>query len=276
MSCIFSVDVEDWFHILDLPSTPSIDRWNSLESHVEKDFFVLLDMMQKADVTSTCFFLGWVAERFPDLVKAAAEAGHEIGSHGYGHELVYELDAQAFRDDIQRAKDAIESACGRQVKGYRAPGFSFTAETPWVYEQLANAGYQYSSSVFPASRGHGGISDAEMDPFFTDEGVAEFPISVVNKFGKRLCLFGGGYLRLFPGGMVRKAARGVLRSGRIVNFYIHPREINPSHPRLEMSRLRRFKTYVNLTTTEGKLSKLFHEFDFTTFEQELAKLKKPA
>ncbi len=274
MNCIFSVDVEDWFHILDLPSTPPIADWVSLPSHVERDFHVLLEMMESAGVRSTCFFLGWVAERFPQLVRAAEEAGHEIGSHGYGHQLVYQLTAQEFFDDIRRARDVIQQHSGAAVKGYRAPGFSFTTETPWVYEQLAKAGYQYSSSVFPASRGHGGIRDAEMDPYFVDDApIAEFPISVVDKFGKRLCLFGGGYLRLFPGRIVRGAARRVLRSGRLVNFYIHPREINPHHPRLEMSRVRRFKTYVNLATTRGKLQRLFREFRFTTFEQQLEQLQ---
>ncbi len=273
MTCIFSIDVEDWFHILDLPTTPPIAQWDSLPSHVEHDFEVLLQMMADCGIRSTCFFLGWVADRFPHLVRRAAEAGHEIGSHGYGHQLVYQLSRTEFADDIRRAKEVIERHSDQPVLGYRAPGFSFTKETPWVYEELAVAGYRYSSSVFPAARGHGGIRDAQMDPYRVDEtNIVEFPISVVDRFGKRLCLFGGGYLRLFPGGLVRAAARDVLSSGRLVNFYIHPREINPDHPRLEMSMPRRFKSYVNLKTTGKKLKSLFREFEFQTFSEQLEQL----
>lgn len=268
MTCVFSIDVEDWFHILDLPTTPPMSSWDSLESHVEKDFQTLLEMMAGTGIRSTCFFLGWVADRFPHLVTAADNAGHEIASHGYCHRLVYELGRKEFSDDVRRSKELIEEIVGKEVRGFRAPGFSVTSETPWYYDELAAAGYRYSSSVFPAARGHGGIRDANLDPYVDPATkIVEFPITVIDKFGKRLCLFGGGYLRLFPIRFIRKAAKEVLQSRRMVNFYIHPREINPAHPRLEMSRMRRFKTYVNLATTQPKLKTLFTNFEFTTFAE---------
>ena len=277
-ACIFSVDVEDWFHILDVPSSPAIDKWASLPSHVEKDFRHLLDMFDRCEgvgnggVKVTCFFLAWVAERFPHLVKEAAARGHEIASHGYAHRLVYQCTADEFHDDVTKARDILQNITGKPVLGYRSPGFSCTADVPWFFDKLVEAGYRYDSSVFPAARGHGGMADAQLAPHVISAKsgrLAEFPITVTDMFGKRLCLFGGGYLRLFPSWMIHRGTRQVLREDRPVVFYIHPREINPTHPRLPMSFKRRFKTYINLKTTEPKIRKIFSEFQTTTFEQYL-------
>ncbi len=273
MKCIFSVDVEDWFHILDLPSTPSLDQWDALPSRVEKNFLRLLDLFGEKQVRITCFFLGWVAARYPHLIRAAREFGHEIASHGYAHRLIYQMTPAQFFDDALRAKRTIEDTSGCQVIGYRASGFSVTHGTPWFFEKLAEAGYRYDSSVFPARRGHGGMTGAEYAPHFVQAGsgqLVEFPITLTKILNTPVCLFGGGYLRLAPWALIRRGAERVLRMGRPVVFYLHPREIDPHQPRLDMGLLRRFKSYVNLDTTEEKLRQILSTFEFTTFAEFLS------
>jgi polysaccharide deacetylase family protein (PEP-CTERM system associated) len=269
---IFSVDVEDWFHLLDDPGVPAIDQWASLPSHVEKNFSRLLDLFSEKNVQVTCFFLGWVAERFPHLVKEAAARGHEVASHGYGHRLVYELSRTDFYEDVRCARLLLEDIAGVEVVGYRAPGFSTTEETPWFFDGLVEAGYQYDSSVFPATRSHGGMPHGRREPHRTGkhDALLEIPISVADFVGKPMCFFGGGYLRLFPYWLIRKKAQHVLDEGRPVIFYVHPREIDPGHPRLPMGAVRRFKSYVNLETTEVKLRHILQDFPVTTFKNLLS------
>ncbi len=269
MKCIFSVDVEDWFHILDLPSTPPISEWDALPSRVEKNFLILLDIFAEKNAHVTCFFLGWVAQKFPHLVREAMKRGHEIASHGYAHRLVYRMTREEFFDDAKKSKTIIEDAAGRPVLGYRSAGFSVTKDTPWFFEMLMEAGYQYDSSVFPALRGHGGLEGGQLAPFLhrgLSGSLVEFPITVKKVFGKPICFYGGGYLRLFPYFLIQRMTRQVLADGRPVNFYIHPREIDPHHPRLSMGFMRRFKSYVNLRSTEVKIRRLLSEFELTTFE----------
>ncbi len=248
---IFSVDVEDWFHILDVPSAPAISEWSGMPSHVEKNFTRLLDLFSEYNAQVTCFFLGWVAERFPHLVREAVKRGHEVASHGYGHRLVFEQSQGEFYDDVRKARLLLEDIAGMRVLGYRAPGFSSTSDTPWFFDALAKAGYAYDSSVFPAHRGHGGIPEARRDPYRVDGvGILELPISVADFAGTGMCFFGGGYLRFFPYWLISRKVNEVVADGRPVVFYIHPREIDPAHPRLAMKASRAFKTYVNLESTE--------------------------
>jgi polysaccharide deacetylase family protein (PEP-CTERM system associated) len=213
----------------------------------------------------TCFFLGWVAERFPHLVREAATRGHEIASHGYAHRLVYTMTAREFREDALRSRLLLEDIAGASVIGYRAPGFSSTDATPWFFPELRASGYRYDSSVFPARRGHGGNPASPLTPHFVLDGsLIELPVTVADLAMARVCLFGGGYLRLFPYRAIRHMTRRILSCGRPVMFYIHPREIDPAHPRLRMPIHRRFKSYVNLHRTERKLQNLLREFSFTS------------
>lgn len=269
---IFSVDVEDWFHILDVPGAPALPEWSGLPSRVERNFSKLLDIFSEQNVQVTCFVLGWVGERFPHLVKEAAARGHEIASHGYGHRLVYEQKRDDFYDDVRHARLLLEDIAGVPVTGYRAPGFSTTEQTPWFFDVLAEAGYQYDSSVFPAARGHGGMRDGRRDPHRVGkgDGILEMPISVADLMGKTMCFFGGGYLRLFPYWLIHKMAQRVLSEGRPVVFYIHPREIDPAQPRLPMSRSRQFKSYVNLESTEAKIRRVLRDFPVTTFQNAIS------
>ena len=267
MKSILSVDVEDWFHILEAASAPDISQWDSLPSCVERNFRKLLDLFSEKNVRVTCFFLGYVAERYPHLVKEASDRGHEIASHGYAHRLIYTMTPQAFLEDARKSKEILEGISGKAVNGYRAPGFSVTADTPWFFEKLVEAGYRYDSSVFPAPRQHGGLNTTKYSPHLIADKLMEFPITVTDIVGKRFCFFGGGYLRLFPYPVVRQMCRKVLGENRPVVFYIHPREIDPGHPRLSLGLTRTFKSYVNLKTTEPKLRNILDEFQVTTFAE---------
>jgi polysaccharide deacetylase family protein (PEP-CTERM system associated) len=268
VKCIFSVDVEDWFHTLDLPSTPDLSRWDFLPSRVESNFGRLLDIFSEKQVHVTCFFLGWVAQKFPHLVREADRRGHEAASHGYAHRLIYEMTPREFYDDALTSKKIIEDILGHPISGYRGAGFSVTAKTPWFFAKLIEAGYEYDSSVFPGPRGHGGLDNGRYAPYRmgnSSEGLVEFPITTTKMLGVPMCFFGGGYLRLFPSLLIENMALKVLREGRPVIFYVHPREIDPHHPRLPMGLRRKFKSYVNLKTTEAKIRRVLAEFEVTTF-----------
>ncbi len=218
-------------------------------------------------------FLGWVAERYPQLVREAVRRGHEVASHGYAHRLVHRMTRAEFCADALRARKILEDVSGTEVGGFRSAGFSVTEDTPWFFPAVAEAGYQYDSSIFPAQHGHGGMRSSRREPYRVDaEGadLIEFPISVADVFGKPMCFFGGGYLRLFPYALIRRMALRVLGEGRPVIYYVHPREIDPAHPRLSMSAIRRFKSYVNLHSTEGKLHRILREFPTVTFREYLA------
>lgn len=273
-ACIFTVDVEDWFHILDLPSTPKFEQWDAMPSRVEENFRYMLNIFSESNVHVTLFVLSWVANRFPQLIKDAHAAGHEIASHGSRHELVYEIGQERFREDVIHSKKVLENLIGESVNGYRAPGFSVTEATPWFFDELAKAGYTYDSSIFPGTRGHGGLKSAPNEPYTveTDYGrIEEFPISLSKTLGKELYFFGGGYLRFFPYSLIKSKIKDVLKEERPVIFYLHPREIDPDQPRLEMSAKRRFMTYYNLASVEGKMRKLFREHDISTFASHLKK-----
>lgn len=267
---VLSIDVEDWFHILDVPSSPPIAEWDGLPSRVEASFRDMLGAFEEHKVRTTLFFLAWVVERYPHLVREAVQGGHEIASHGYAHELVYTKDRAGFLADISRSKDIIEQAAGVAVKGYRAPGFSVTPETPWFFDAVKEAGFSYDSSIFPGKRGHGGMPEAKAIPHIINTAhgdLVEFPISMSSVLGRPTYFFGGGYLRFFPYWVIAAKAKEVLAEGRPVVFYLHPREVDPHHPRLEMSLKRQFMTYYNLRSTMPKMKRVCKDLPLTTFAE---------
>lgn len=265
-SCL-TIDVEDWFHILDSPAVPGIERWPFLESRIERNLEELLAVLDSFSVKVTFFWLGWVAERHRDLVRMCRDAGHEIASHGYAHVLAYEVGPRIFKADITLAKDILENITGDQVRGFRAAGFGITKKAPWAFEVIKESGYQYDSSVFPASRGHGGIADAPLTPYFieTQNGhLLEIPMSIVEIFGRRTSLFGGGYLRVANKLMIKWGINKLQSAGRPLILYLHPREIDPAQPHLPLSIPRQFKCYVNLNTTLPKLKWLCKNYTLYT------------
>jgi polysaccharide deacetylase family protein (PEP-CTERM system associated) len=260
----FTVDVEEWFHVLDVDAAPPPARWGEQPARVERNTRVLLDHLDRAGVRGTFFVLGWVAERYPGLAREIARRGHEVACHGHEHLLAFRAGRATFAADARRAKAVLEDAVGAPVTGFRAAGFSITRNTPWAFDELATAGFAYDSSVFPARRGHGGFPGAPCVPhrIAGPEGgsLVEFPIPPVALGPIRLPFSGGGYLRLFPAPFVRLCARRSLRRGVPVNVYVHPREVDPDQPRLRLSAKRRFMTYVNVSRGERKVVALLRAF----------------
>jgi polysaccharide deacetylase family protein (PEP-CTERM system associated) len=264
-AAVMTVDVEDWFHILDSPVVPGIEDWAGLESRVERNTERVLDLFEGSNTRATFFWLGWLAQRHKALVRRCQQAGHEIASHGYGHVLAGQVGRDGFRSDVIRAKGILEDITGRAVAGLRAPGFGVTNGTGWVFDEIRRAGHRYDSSVFPGSHAHGGLDRAHDGPHVipTRAGrLVECPTSVVSVLGRRLALFGGGYLRLAPAWLIRWGIRRLRAASRPLVVYVHPREIDPRQPRLPLRLTRRFKCYVNLRTTMPKLKWLCREHEF--------------
>ncbi|MFC1555702.1 XrtA system polysaccharide deacetylase [candidate division KSB1 bacterium] len=276
MNNIFSIDVEEWFHILEVNSSPDLMSWDNQESRIEVNFMKLLDALSGAKQKATCFFLGWIAEKYPHLVKEAISRGHEIASHGFAHQLIYTQTPDDFFEDIYKTKKLLEDITGKKVIGYRAPGFSITRNTIWAFEKLIEAGYKYDSSLFPAKRGHGYFLNIPFAPHkitLAENTIYEFPITVVDLLGTRLCYFGGGYLRLFPLSVIGYMARRISIDKRPVIYYIHPREIDVKQPRMNMGIMRKFKSYVNIGTTGKKIENILSNGEFSTFENFLDEYK---
>jgi polysaccharide deacetylase family protein (PEP-CTERM system associated) len=270
---IFSIDVEDWFNLSGTGCEPPPSQWDRLESRVERNFRGLLALLAEGGSKATCFFLGYFAKRFPQLVREAVAAGHEIASHSYFHRLVYEQSPTEFYADARDTRMLLEDICGQPVRGFRAPAFSVTAQTPWFFDKLAEAGYRYDSSVFPAPHQTGGLATGRLGPHRVDTAcgpLAEFPITAVRVLGRPTCFFGGGYLRLFPYPLIRSMGRRALNDGRPAVFYVHPREIDPEQPRLPLSARRKFTCYVNLRSTRPKIQHILRDFKVTSFADYLS------
>jgi polysaccharide deacetylase family protein (PEP-CTERM system associated) len=255
-----SVDVEDWFQVGAFEAVIGRDQWDGLEQRVERNGQAVLDLFAEAGVKATFFTLGWVAERHPGLIRRAAEAGHEIASHGWAHDRVFTLGEQGFRDDLRRAHLAISRAAGVEPVGYRAPSFSIDARTPWAHRILAEQGYAYSSSVAPLRHDHYGWPEA---PRFAHRplpgsDLIELPVTTVELGGRRLAAGGGGFFRLLPYRFSSWAIDRVNRSeSRPAVFYFHPWEIDPGQPRVAGASLRsRLRHYSRLSAMRPKLLKL--------------------
>jgi polysaccharide deacetylase family protein (PEP-CTERM system associated) len=261
-----TVDVEDYFHVSAFDRVLSRDDWPAQESRVEANTERLLALLAEHRVRATCFVLGWVAERWPGLVKAIAAGGHEVASHGYWHRLVYTQTPDQFREDLRRARAVIENASGIRVRGYRAPSFSITAKSLWALDVLAEEGYDYDASIFPIRHDRYGLPSAPRHIFRVHCGtrdLVEVPGSTVRVAGVKVPMAGGGYFRLLPYAWTRW---GIARLNRVERqpavFYLHPWEIDPDQPRLAANALGRFRHYRNLHRTEGRLRRLLEEFRF--------------
>jgi len=254
-----SVDVEDWFQVGAFEKVIARSSWDGLEQRVERNADAVLALFDEAGVKGTFFALGWVAERYPALIRRIAEAGHEVASHGWDHVRVHELTAAAFRADLERARIAIEDSCGLSPAGYRAPSFSIDARTPWAHRVLAEEGYTYSSSVAPVRHDHYGWPEA---PRFAhrplpDSALIELPVTTVEVAGRRLAAGGGGFFRLLPYRFSDWAVARVNAEQRPAVFYFHPWEIDPGQPRVRGAPLRsRLRHYSRLSAMRPKLLKL--------------------
>ncbi|MBK1657574.1 DUF3473 domain-containing protein [Paracraurococcus ruber] len=259
-----SVDVEDWFQVQAYAGTIRREDWEGLDRRVEANTDRILGLFERAGVTATFFTLGWVAERHPALIRRIVAAGHELASHGHGHELVREIGAARFRADIRRAKAVLEDAGGVPVRGYRAPTFSIGPRiTPWAHAVLAEEGHDYSSSLFPVRHDLYGDEAAPRGPHRPDpSGVTELPMTTLRLGGRNLPCAGGGWFRLTPYAAFRTALRRVNQAERTPGiFYFHPWEIDPDQPEVPAARpLARFRHRVGLRRMEHRLERLLRDF----------------
>lgn len=261
-----TVDVEDYFQVSAFEGHVSRSQWNTLESRVLRNTEVLLTMFEGAGVSATFFVLGWVAERFPALVRQIALAGHEVASHGYEHRLVYSMTPAEFRDDLRRAKAVLEAAAGFPVLGYRAPSFSITRRSLWALDVLIDEGYVYDASIYPVHHDRYGIPDWPRhihQVTRTGGSIWELPGSTARWAATNFPIGGGGYFRLLPYGWTR---RGIARMNdqerQPAVFYLHPWEIDPDQPRLRVGGLSGLRHYRNLDKTQGRLYRLLRDFRF--------------
>lgn len=259
-----SVDVEDWFQVGAFERVIDRAQWDSLDFRVERNVDAILALFDEAGVKGTFFTLGWVAQRCPALIRRIAEAGHEVASHGWDHARVFTMDAKAFTADLARAREVLEQLSGQRITGYRAPSFSIDPRTLFAHRVLADAGYRYSSSVAPIAHDHYGWRDA---PRFAhrplaDADLLEIPVTTVEWAGRRMAAGGGGFFRLFPYALSRRAiARVNTQDRRPALTYFHPWEIDPDQPRVAHAPLRsRLRHYSRLGAMAGKVRRLLGDF----------------
>ena len=260
-----TVDVEDYFQVSAFESHISPDSWQSHHCRVERNTSLILELFARHGVKGTFFVLGWIAERFPELVRMIHAAGHEIASHGYSHVRVTEQSPDVFREDVRRTKSLLEHVCGAAVKGYRAASFSILESNLWALDVLAEEGHAYSSSIYPIRHDLYGIPDAPRFAFRrSNPGILEVPITTVRFLRQNLPCGGGGYFRLLPYNVSRWALRHVnRRDGEAGVFYFHPWELDPDQPRQEGIGVgTRFRHYVNLHRMESRLNRLLGDFDW--------------
>lgn len=266
-----TIDVEDYFQVSAF--APHIARadWNLRECRVERNVDRILELLDRSGAKATFFTLGWIAERYPQVVRSIVAGGHELASHGYGHERASDQSEQAFFADVQLAKILLEDLSGTEVRGYRAPSFSIGTANQWAFDCLERAGYRYSSSVYPIRHDHYGMPDA---PRFAHRvrGLTEVPPTTLRMFNRNWPASGGGYFRLMPYAMSRWMLRMVNRKDASpAVFYFHPWEIDPDQPRVAgVGAKTRFRHYVNLRVMEAKLARLFADFRWDRMDRVFA------
>ncbi len=257
-----TIDVEDYFQVSAFAPHIARSDWDRRECRIERNVDRILEMLSARGIRATFFTLGWIAERYPQVVRSIVAQGHEMASHGYGHQRVSDLTREEFEADIRRAKTILEDLSSAAVVGYRAPSFSIGADNLWALDSLADAGYRYSSSIYPIKHDHYGMPDAPRFAHRINAGLIEIPATTLRVLHRNLPSSGGGYFRLLP----YAASRWMLRrvnaiDGQAAVFYFHPWEIDVDQPRIDdISAKTRFRHYLNLGRMEHRLQRLFLDF----------------
>jgi polysaccharide deacetylase family protein (PEP-CTERM system associated) len=264
-----TIDVEDYFQVSAFAPYIRRDEWDSRECRVERNVGRILELLAARDVKATFFTLGWIAERYPQLVRDIVAQGHELASHGYGHQRASDLDRAAFRADVSRAKAILEELSGRPVRGYRAPSFSIGTGNLWAFDVLAETGHHYSSSIYPIRHDHYGMPDSPRFAYRLANGLLEVPVTTVRLWGRNLPSSGGGYFRLLPYAVSRWLIGKVNRDdAESAVFYFHPWEIDVAQPRVAgIDAKSRFRHYVNIGRMEGRLQQLLADFRWGRMDQ---------
>lgn len=263
----FTIDLEDWFCSHNLKANVRYEDWDTLPGRIIEPTMRILQLLDKYQCKATFFVLGWIADRYPDLIKTIAAEGHEIASHGYSHTLLTEMTAESFEADLRKSIIAINDSCGVMPKGFRAPAFTVVKPTLWALDILAKLQFTYDSSIYPTSiHPDYGIGNAPLSLFKTDDDLIEIPLSSATLFKRKFPCSGGAYLRLLPYPIYRKLVHNVIASGRHFIFYLHPWEIDTEMPRLKLPFSKSLRHYTNIATTFGKMERLLQEFEFSTLE----------
>lgn len=264
-----TIDVEDYFQVSAFAPYIRRDEWETRECRVERNVHRILDMLSGHGAKATFFTLGWIAERYPQLVRRIVAEGHELASHGYGHERASDQSEQDFLADIRRAKQILEDLGGVAVQGYRAPSFSIGTRNLWAFDCLQAAGYQYSSSIYPIRHDHYGMPDAPRFAHPVRDGLLEIPVTTLRMLERNLPSSGGGYFRLLPYGLSRWMLRRVNAQDReAAIFYFHPWEIDPEQPRVAgIDAKARFRHYVNIDRMEARLDRLMGDFKWGRMDE---------
>ena len=265
MKTLLSVDVEDWFQVDNLKQAITRDSWDGNVSRVERNVDIILNLMSKYNSTATFFILGWIADRFPYLVKRIHSEKHEIACHGYNHDLVYSLTRENFRNDILKTKNILEDTIGEKIIGYRAPNFSIT---DWAIDELVSLGFKYDSSLFltVAHNRYGKLNNYEIpskNVFKLKEDFYQVMLSHLDIFGIKLPWSGGFYFRFIPYSIFKTGINKIIKNKGIYVFYIHPWEFDPDQPRVKNINLQyKFRHYTNLKKTEMKFLNLLNDYKF--------------
>ena len=264
-----TIDVEDYFQVSALAPYVPRAHWDHTPCRIERNIHLILHLLRESSATATFFTLGWVAERYPKLIREIASEGHEIASHGYGHHRATEQSADVFLSDIRAAKVLLEDVSGQQVRGYRAPSFSICSQNLWAFDCIAQAGYRYSSSVYPVRHDHYGMPDAPRFAFQPRPGLTELPVTTSRMFKANLPAGGGGYFRLMPYAVSRWLIRRVNRlDKKPAVFYFHPWELDSAQPRVSgIDAKTRFRHYLNLHQTERRLRRLLSDFKWDRLDR---------
>ena len=264
-----TIDVEDYFQVGAFEKNLLISQWDTFPPRVEQNTEKLLSLFDEFNVKATFFTLGWVAQRFPALIKKIHQEGHEMASHGMMHQRASRQSQKEFKQDVADSKQLLEDLIGEPILGYRAPSFSVTKENQWVYDILAEQGYRYSSSVYPVAHDHYGIPDAPRSRYTTPSGIDEIPLSTLPMFGKNVPISGGGYFRLYPYCLSQRLIKQFSKHNDFPYiFYLHPWEVDPEQPKISEASLKsRFRHYLNLTKTEGRLRRLIQDFEWSSMAQ---------
>jgi polysaccharide deacetylase family protein (PEP-CTERM system associated) len=269
-----TVDIEDYFHPNAMDGVVDPAQWDSLPPRVEANTYRILDLLSEHEVRATFFVLGWVVERWPHLIAEVARRGHEVACHGFAHRLVYRLGPAAFRADVTKARAAIEDAIGEPVTGFRAASYSIVTETMWALDVLIELGFRYDSSIFPIRHDLYGIPSFSRVPVRVRRPageILEIPPSTVRVLGCNWPVAGGGYLRVLPYALTRRAIRRLNEREKIAAMvYVHPWELDPDQPRLRARRRARVRQYTNLRAVEPRLRRLLHEFRFAPIRDAFA------
>lgn len=271
---ILTFDIEEWFHLLDHDSINSIASWDNFPERIYKNTDRLLSLLEENNQMATFFCLGWIARKHPEIIRRIDNAGHEIGCHSLLHQLVYRQTPAQYREDIRASVGILEEIIGKKVISYRAPGFSITENVPWAFEILAETGILYDSSIFPASRAHGGFPTygAAVPSIIEMNGISirEFPINTIRLLGQSFVFSGGGYFRLFPYPAIRRFSR----QSSYIMTYFHPRDFDKNQPMInDLPINRKFKSYVGLKSCEKKFTRWIKEFSFVDLRTAVTQIR---